>query len=199
VDDQAFPCIYSNKTSDHFARAADGMPGPSFEYHMFRLATGMEISEAEFEGMAERVFNLERAVQVRNWDRSRQVDERVIPHFESIENWVNPYVGRGVGLDREKFAGLLDEYYTLRGWDVETGRPTAAKLRELGLADVAEELTRLGLAPDYAGDSSVDGIHCLKLRGRLSDQNAAAAAASQLQAGISIPDTGVGRTVELKL
>ena len=104
---------------------------------MFRRATGMEISEAEFEGMAERIFNLERAVQVRNWGRSRAVDEQVIPHFSSIENWVNPVLGEGVGLDLEKFGRLLDEYYTLRGWDVATGRPTAAKLKELGLADVA--------------------------------------------------------------
>ncbi len=147
VDDQAFPRIYSNKTLDHFARAANGMAGPSFEYNMFRLATGMDISEAEFEGMAERVFNLERAVQVRNWGRSRAVDEQVIPHFTSIENWVNPVLGEGVGLDREKFARLMDEYYTLRGWDVATGRPTEAKLRELGLADVAEELAQLGLTP----------------------------------------------------
>jgi aldehyde:ferredoxin oxidoreductase len=148
VDDQAFPRIYSNRTPDHFARAADGTPGPSFEYHMFRLATGMEISEAEFEGMAERVFNLERALQVRNWRRSRAVDEQVIPYFSSIENWVNPVIGHGVGLDREMFGRLLDEYYALRGWDVATGRPTAVKLRELGLADVAEALTERGLAPE---------------------------------------------------
>ena len=65
-----------------------------------------------------------------------------------IENWVNPVLGESVGVDLEKFGRLLDEYYTLRGWDVATGRPTAAKLRELGLADVAEGLTRLGLAPE---------------------------------------------------
>jgi aldehyde:ferredoxin oxidoreductase len=73
------------------------------------------------------------------------VDEQVIPHFSTIENWVNPYVGEGVGLDREKFARLLDEYYTLRGWDAQTGRPTAAKLEELGLPDVARDLTMRGL------------------------------------------------------
>jgi aldehyde:ferredoxin oxidoreductase len=152
VDDQAYPRIYSNKTEDHFARAefmAHGrtvsMPGPSFEYHMFRLATGMELSEAEFEQMAERVFNLERAVLVRNWERSRAVDEMVIPHFSKIENWVNPYIGHGLGLDREKFARLLDEYYTLRGWDPQTGRPTSARLEELGLSDVAQELLKRGL------------------------------------------------------
>ena len=60
------------------------MPGPSFEYHMFRLATGMDLDEAEFEQMAERVFNLERALQIRNWNRSREVDEQVIPHFETL-------------------------------------------------------------------------------------------------------------------
>jgi aldehyde:ferredoxin oxidoreductase len=147
VDDQAFPRIYSNKTPDHFARAENGMPGPSFEYHMFRRATGMEISETDFEGMAERIFNLERALQVRNWGRSRSVDERVIPHFTSIENWVNPVLGKGVGLNPVQFRTLLDEYYALRGWDVATGRPTLCKLRELGLPDVADELARLGLAP----------------------------------------------------
>ena len=99
---------------------------------MFRLATGMEIDEAEFEGMAERIFNLERAVQVRNWGRSRAVDEQVIPHFSRIENWVNPVLGEGVGLDLDKFGKLLDEYYTLRGWDAATGRPTAEKLKKLG-------------------------------------------------------------------
>ena len=144
VDDQSFPRIYSDKTPDHFARAENGMPGPSFEYNMFRLATGMDISEAEFEGMAERIFNLERALQVRNWDRSRRVDEQVIPHFARIENWVNPVLGEGMALDRAQFARLMDEYYTLRGWDVQTGRPTSAKLQELGLADVAEALAKQG-------------------------------------------------------
>ena len=145
LDDQIFPRIYSYKTADHFARAEDGMPGPSFEYHMFRLATGMDIGEDEFEEMAERVFNLERALQVRNWDRSRAVDEQVIPYFEQVENWVNPFVGEEQSLDREKFVKLLDEYYTLRGWDRETGRPTKAKLAELGLSDVADELVARGL------------------------------------------------------
>jgi len=161
LDDQAFPRIYSNKTPDHFARAEDGMPGPSFEYHMFRLATGMEIGEAEFEGMAERIFNLERAIQVRNWARSRQVDERVIPHLESIENWVNPYLGKGVGLDREKFATLLDEYYSLRGWDVASGRPTATKLHDLGLGHVADELEGLGLMPESPRAVQDEGLEAM--------------------------------------
>jgi len=147
TDDQVYPRIYSKKTPDHLARAGD-MVGPSFEYHMFRLATGMDITEAEFEQMAERVFNLERSLQIRNWGRSRQVDEQVIPYFERVENWVNPFVGESKGLDRAQFHNLLDEYYRLRGWDTTSGRPTRSKLEQLGLADVADTLGRLGLLPD---------------------------------------------------
>lgn len=39
---------------------------------------------------------------------------------------------------------MLDEYYEVRGWDLETGIPKREKLEELGLHDVAEELQRLG-------------------------------------------------------
>jgi len=41
-------------------------------------------------------------------------------------------------------ARALDEYYELRGWDVNTCVPKSAKLEELGLGEVAEELRKLG-------------------------------------------------------
>jgi hypothetical protein len=34
----------------------------------------------------------------------------------------------------------MDEYYCLRGWNVETGWPTPKKLESLGLGDVHEEM-----------------------------------------------------------
>jgi len=46
-------------------------------------------------------------------------------------------------LDRAKAIGLLERYYELSGWDVETGRPGRTRLEELGLADVAAELARV--------------------------------------------------------
>ncbi|MCD6457863.1 MAG: hypothetical protein DRJ39_04675 [Thermoprotei archaeon] len=52
---------------------------------------------------------------------------------------------KGTVLSKEDFEKELDEYYELRGWDKTTGRPTKAKLEELGLADVAETLIKLGL------------------------------------------------------
>jgi len=34
----------------------------------------------------------------------------------------------------------MNEYYTARGWDVDTGIPTRAKPEELDLKDVADDL-----------------------------------------------------------
>ena len=35
---------------------------------------------------------------------------------------------------------MLDEYYTVRGWDLDTGIPSRQKLVELGLDYVADQL-----------------------------------------------------------
>jgi aldehyde:ferredoxin oxidoreductase len=47
-------------------------------------------------------------------------------------------------LNRSKFLKLLDKYYELRGWNRRTGWPTRAKLEELGLKEVADELESAG-------------------------------------------------------
>jgi hypothetical protein len=46
----------------------------------------------------------------------------------------------GAVLDREKFESLKDEYYSLRGWDVATGLQTRAKLEQLRLGDMVDDL-----------------------------------------------------------
>ena len=47
----------------------------------------------------------------------------------------------------EDFDKVLDEYYRLRGCDLETGIPTREKLESLGLKDVAEDLAHRGILP----------------------------------------------------
>jgi len=146
VDDTIFPRTASKTTADHVARAG-GMEGPTFEYHLFTSATGLEMSLEEFDWAAERIFNLERAVLVRNHGRSRETDETVISYLEREENWVNPFLGERQSLDRQKFLRLMDEYYELRGWDRGSGRPTRDKLDALDLGEVADELGEHGLLP----------------------------------------------------
>jgi aldehyde:ferredoxin oxidoreductase len=47
---------------------------------------------------------------------------------------------KGSKLDREKFDTALRLYYAMMGWDSDTGIPTAAKLLELGIGWVAQEI-----------------------------------------------------------
>ncbi|MCD4655534.1 hypothetical protein K8T06_16560, partial [bacterium] len=89
VDDQVFPRIFSRKTDDNFARVGD-LEGPQFEYAMFISATGIPWNEMQFEHYLERVINLERQLLIRNFQRSRQDDETLIPYLEKPENLINP-------------------------------------------------------------------------------------------------------------
>ena len=144
--DQAWPRYYSTHTNDGYARISlpgqGTVGGKSFEYHLYVAATGVKVSEDELGGCAERIFNLERAIQVRNDNRTRKVDEAIIPYFEAEENLAGPS-GRKESLDRSEFHRLVDEYYALRGWDRETGWPTREKLLELDLRDVEGQLEKL--------------------------------------------------------
>jgi aldehyde:ferredoxin oxidoreductase len=42
--------------------------------------------------------------------------------------------------DAEKMLRLMDQFYALRGWDVQSGRPKRSTLIRLGLEDVAIDL-----------------------------------------------------------
>jgi aldehyde:ferredoxin oxidoreductase len=47
----------------------------------------------------------------------------------------------------EEMNKMLDEYYTLHGWDLETSWPIRDTLESLTLTHVADELARLGKLP----------------------------------------------------
>jgi aldehyde:ferredoxin oxidoreductase len=126
VCEWTFPRIFSSYTPDHFGDT-------SLESKLYSAATGIAVSERELDAMGERIFNLERAIEVR-YGRTRAWDEAIIPYFALPDSKKN------VGVDREKFHRMIDEYYLLRGWEKDTGIPTQHKLREQGLNDVADAL-----------------------------------------------------------
>jgi len=143
--DAHFPLIYRKNAPDHYWRLHDiegigEIEGPSIEYHLFAAGTGVTWSEEEFVRAAERVCSLERALQVRHWARDREMDEMVLSYFERTEPYRNPFLDRRYGLDCEQFKPVVDEFYTLHGWDIERGWPTRERLRELGLEDVYEPM-----------------------------------------------------------
>lgn len=106
---------------------------------LFTTATGLPMTAKELMKVGERIHNIEKAFNVRE-GITRKDDAPPERFFEPIKS--GP--GKGERLEKEKLARALDEYYELRGWDVDTGLPKRAKLEELGLAEVAEELRKLG-------------------------------------------------------
>jgi len=117
------------------------------------------VDEKELYYIGERVLNLQRAIHIREGHRGRESDQ--IPDaFFTIPlkgHAMNPECqapGKngeitsrtGMVVDREEFERMKDEYYQLREWDVATGLQTKAKLEELDLHEVAQDLGRRGLA-----------------------------------------------------
>lgn len=146
VDDMIFPLTLNYAANDYqhvFSDPEDGseIEGKDMEARLFALGTGTQWAPEEFEKAAARVYNLERALLVRHWGRDRSIDEMVLPYFDRTESYVNPFLDKRHGLDRGKFKKVLDRFYTLHGWDVETGQPTKDRLVSLGLKDVYEKMT----------------------------------------------------------
>ena len=96
----------------------------------------------ELLGIGERIVNLEKGFNIlhKGWSRrddyppARFVDESV-SGGGSLE---------GECLVLEKWDRMLDKYYQLHGWDLQTSWPTRKRLLELGLTDVIDRLEREG-------------------------------------------------------
>ncbi|MBC8466520.1 MAG: aldehyde ferredoxin oxidoreductase family protein [Deltaproteobacteria bacterium] len=95
-------------------------------------ATGWGFDESDFRRAGERIFNLARAFNVR--EGCTRADDTLPKRLLEDPLPDGPAQGQVVNLDP-----LLDAYYEFRGWDKATGRPTAAKLKELGLADLIDK------------------------------------------------------------
>jgi aldehyde:ferredoxin oxidoreductase len=96
-------------------------------------ATGMEMDVERLKRTGERICNLQRCYNVIHG--VTRADDRLPRRFSEEPSPSGN--ARGEIIDLEP---MLDEYYRLRGWDPDTGRPTAQKLRELGLEEAVERL-----------------------------------------------------------
>ena len=142
-----------------FIRGTEGHAGdPTIESQVFSAVTGTEADEEELNKLGERIFNLQRAVYLREGWGGRQGD-RLLDAFykipiESVRfdpdclvpgKGDEPFSRKGAVVEAEKFEKMKSEYYELRGWDVPSGLPTMTKLQELELGDVASDLAKRGL------------------------------------------------------
>ncbi len=128
---------------------------PGMEADIYSAITGNETDEEGLYLAGERICNLQRAVQLRLGWGGRKGDHLVEHMYtEPLEQgsvFYNPDAlmpgpgGKiisklGCVVDRQAFDNLLGEYYQLRGWNTDSGLPTPATLKRLGLDDVAVDL-----------------------------------------------------------
>ncbi|MDW7674238.1 MAG: aldehyde ferredoxin oxidoreductase family protein [Bacillota bacterium] len=97
---------------------------------LLAAATGWDIRVEELEKIGERIWSLERLIGIRAKQISRKDDlppKRLLT--EPIANGNN----KGERLEEKDYNDMLDEYYQLRGWSIETGNPTVETLSKLNL------------------------------------------------------------------
>ena len=144
--DNVFPILYVEHLPDHVG-------DPSVESKLFSAITGWNMTEEGLNRIGERIFNLQRAILVREGHRGREFDtlpevsytvplesERLNP--DCILPGKNGEImsRKGALFDKQKFQKILAEFYGLRGWDKETGLQKEAQLEGLGLHDIAQNL-----------------------------------------------------------
>jgi len=99
---------------------------------MIAAVTGFDINTAGLLRIGERIWNLQKVFNIRAG--CTKADDSLPPRL--LEEPLREGAPAGRVWERQP---LLDEYYRVRGWDGE-GRPTAAKLRELGLGELPPHL-----------------------------------------------------------
>jgi aldehyde:ferredoxin oxidoreductase len=103
--------------------------------HLYTLVTGIPLTSEELRTAGERVWNMEKAYNIREgWTRK---DDSLPPRV--FNDPIPDGEAKGSHLTKEEFDFMLDDYYAARGWTKE-GIPTKKKLTELELNDVAKEI-----------------------------------------------------------
>jgi aldehyde:ferredoxin oxidoreductase len=103
---------------------------------VIEATTGLDMTPAEVRGVGERIINVERAFNVR--EGIRRKDDTLPRRFR--EEPLSEGASKDTVFELEP---MIDEYYGERGWDLETGIPSAETLRRLGLIKASADMSDL--------------------------------------------------------
>ena len=158
VKDSLLLCEAAWPIMDSF-NTPDNVGDPALESRLFSAVTGIETDEKDLLLYGERIFNLQRAILIREGWKALEDDYPPEYNFtdplrESILNpkMIVPGEGEeilsfeGSVLDREKYENMRQEFYEIRGWDPKTGLQKLETLERLDMSDVGQEMKQMGLA-----------------------------------------------------
>jgi aldehyde:ferredoxin oxidoreductase len=139
------------------ATSEDHVGDPTLESKIVSAVIGKEVDEKGLYEIGARVFNLQRAVLVREGGYGRDFDYPPDLCFSDPLQFDNQNPDclmpgkdgeiisrKGAVLERKEFERMRDEYYALRQWDLDTGFQTRQFLEALNLSDVVEDLEKRG-------------------------------------------------------
>jgi aldehyde:ferredoxin oxidoreductase len=147
--DSAWPMMVSWHTPD---RVGD----PTLESRLFSAVTGIEADEDGLNRYGERIFNLQRAILLREGRRPKTDDGIASFNYtDPVQSvFMNPEVivpgpgdavvsKKGATMALEDFETMRHEFYSLRGWEAASGNQRRSGLEDLGLGDITDELAGL--------------------------------------------------------
>jgi len=103
---------------------------------LVKVVTGMDFSIDDLKDIADRIWTLERAFNIREGeDRSSDT----LP-WRFINEPIPSGPSKGKYIPEDLLNSLLDETYKERGWDLKTGLPTKETLERLGLQGVLKDI-----------------------------------------------------------
>ncbi len=157
VCDWIYPLLDVRNTQDHVG-------DPTFESKVFSAVVGIEMDAQRLAEIGERVFNLQRAILLREGHRA--VLDDVLPeewyttplqgHVVDPECLVPGKEGKPVSrigsvIDWTEYERMRTQYYELRGWDITTGLQKRETLQRLNLADIVDDLEKRRLLAPMEG------------------------------------------------
>ena len=140
--DASWPLMVSGTTPDHLG-------DPTLESKVFSAVTGIETDEAGLLGYGERIFNLERAILIREGWQPKIDDVPAAFNFSDPVQTVfmNPKVlvpgpgnevlsRKGQVLEKDAYDRMREAFYDLRGWHSEKGTQLSETMARLDLKDL---------------------------------------------------------------
>jgi aldehyde:ferredoxin oxidoreductase len=130
----------------------DRMGDTTIESKLLSAVTGIEYSEKELDRIGECIWNVQRAIMVRE-GRRKEEDTLHEAYFRETNTerrekgeaqfHTNVASDQTKPIPRQTFEEAKETYYRIRGWDEKTGHPTREKLVALGLDEIVEQLEPL--------------------------------------------------------
>jgi aldehyde:ferredoxin oxidoreductase len=122
----------------------------SLESRLYSIVTGDKKDRLEMDHVAERIFNLHRALTIRGMGT-----KEMRKHHDTFPEWIfhdkdgkAPFTQGTTVMDRTDVEKAIDLFYDELKWDRSSGAPTSETYRKLGMSEVANDLKKQKLLPE---------------------------------------------------